>query len=408
MTGAGRALTGAAAVAVLVLGAACSGDARSADPKPSSSPSPGASGTTAAPTIEESHSIPPPGPRQPGILAPADILIVGAAALDPATVAAVEKLRHVTAMQFSLSEPIIENEALTVAAVDPGAYRSFTPPKYADFQDAWDRVAGGELALKTRLKGKLTPDENDYLRLGGATDAPAVHIGAYVQQQPLIDAVVNPTWVETLGMTAGNALLVRTGKSAPKDVAKEIKKLFGDDVSVTLVDKATRFGLQPGAAQIAVVTGTVADAVGVYRYTVLGGGHIAPDPAWVRAHITTEVVPILGAVTCNRVVFRQLRAALEDIHDQGLDDKIHPEQFAGCYYPRFIAGTSTLSNHAFGLALDINAVENQRGTVGLIDRGVVAAFEKWGFTWGGDWAYTDPMHFELNSIRTPTLESARE
>ena len=82
-------------------------------------------------------------------------------------------------------------------------------------------------------------------------------------------------------------------------------------------------------------------------------------------------MPILGSVTCNKVVFPQLKAALQEIHDRGLDDKIHPEQFAGCYYPRFIAGTSTLSNHAFGLALDINAVENQRGTVGLIDRGVV-------------------------------------
>ena len=407
MTGVRRALTGTAAVAVLVLCAACSGDARSADPKPSSSAEPGAPGTSAAPTIEESHSVPPPGPRQPGILAPADILIVGAKPLDPATVAAVEKLDHVTAMQFSLAEPIIENEALTVAAVDPGAYRSFTPPKYANFQDAWDRVAGGELALKERLKGKLTTDENDYLRLGGATDAPSVHIGAYVQQQPLIDAVVNPTWVETLGMTADNALLVRTGSRAPSEVAKKLEKLFGDAASVTLVDKATRIGLQPGATQIAVVTGTVADAVGVYRYTVLGGGHIAPDRAWVRTHITTEVVPILGSVTCNKVVFPQLKAALQDIHEQGLDDKIHPEQFAGCYYPRFIAGTSTLSNHAFGLALDINAVENQRGTVGLIDRGVVAVFEKWGFTWGGDWRYTDPMHFELNSIRTPTPESAR-
>ena len=407
MTGVRRALTGTAAVAVLVLCAACSGDARSADPKPSSSAEPGAPGTSAAPTIEESHSVPPPGPRQPGILAPADILIVGANALDPAKVAAVEKLEHVTAMQFSLSNPVIENEELTVAAVDPGAYRSFTPPKYANFQDAWDRVAGGELALKERLKGKLTTDENDYLRLGGATDAPSVHIGAYVQQQPLIDAVVNPTWVETLGMTADNALLVRTGSRAPSEVAKKLEKLFGDSASVTLVDKATRIGLQPGATQIAVVTGTVADAVGVYRYTVLGGGHIAPDQAWVRTHITTEVVPILGSVTCNKVVFPQLKAALQDIHEQGLDDKIHPEQFAGCYYPRFIAGTSTLSNHAFGLALDINAVENQRGTVGLIDRGVVAVFEKWGFTWGGDWRYTDPMHFELNSIRTPTPESAR-
>jgi len=404
--GVGRALTAIAAVAMLVLSAACQGDSPAADPEESAGP--GAAGTTAAPTIEQSHTVPAPGPRQPGILAPADILIVGATELDPAKVAAVEKLKRVTAMQFSLSEPVIENASLTVAAVDPGAYRSFTPPKYANFQDAWDRVAGGELALKERLKGKLTTDENGYLRLGGATDAPSVHVGAYVQQQPLIDAVVNPTWVPTLGMVPDNALLVRTGSRAPSVVAKTLEKLFGDSASVTLVDKATRIGLQPGAHQIAVVTGTVADAVGVYRYTVLGGGHIAPDPAWVREHITTEVVPILGAVTCNKVIFRQLRAALDEIHERGLDDKIHPDQYAGCYYPRFIAGTTTLSNHAFGLALDINAVENQRGTVGLIDRGVVAVFQKWGFTWGGDWAYTDPMHFELNSIRTPQPESAKK
>ncbi len=408
MTGVRRALTATAAVAVLALCAACSGDARSADPTPSSSATPGASGTTAAPTIESSHSVPPPGPRQPGVLAPADILVVGAAALDPALVEAVTQLKKVTAMQFSLANPVIENEELTVAAVDPAAYRSFTPLKYADFQDAWDRVAGGELALKERLKDKLTTDPNGYLRLGGATDAPSVHVGAYVQQQPLIDAVVNPTWVPTLGMTADNALLVRTGPRAPSKVAKKLEKLFGDSASVTLVDKATRIGLQPGAAQIAVVTGTVADAVGVYRYTVLGGGRIAPDADWARTHIATEVVPLLGSVTCNKVLFPQLKQALRDIIDRGLADKIHPGQFAGCYYPRFIAGTSTLSNHAFGLALDINAVENQRGTVGLIDRGVVAIFQRWGFTWGGDWRYTDPMHFELNSIVTPTPESAKK
>jgi hypothetical protein len=307
-----------------------------------------------------------------------------------------------------MSEPTIENQTLSVAAVDPGAYRTFTPLSSADTQQAWDRVAGGELALKSRLKGKVPLDANGYLKLGGAADAPAVHVGAYVQQQPLVDVVVNQTWVKTLGMTPGNALLVRTGAHAPKPVRHQIEKLLGADTSAQLIDKATRFGLDPSAPQIAVVTGSVADAVGVYRYTVLGGGHIAPDPAWVRDHITTEVVPILGAVTCNKVIFPQLKAALGAVIDQGLADQIHPDQYAGCYYPRFIAGTSTLSNHAFGLALDINAVENQRGTVGQIDRGVVAIFEKWGFTWGGDWHYTDPMHFEMNSIVTPRLESAKK
>jgi hypothetical protein len=408
MTGVRRALTGTASVAVLVLCAACSGDARSADPEPSSSATPGASGTTTAPTIEESHSVPPPGPRQPGVLAPADILVTRAETIDKDTVKAIEHVKGVTSVTvISLSEATIENQALTVAAVDPATYRTFVP-KAADFQEAWDRVAGGELALKERLTHKVPLDGDGYLRLGAAVDAPSVHVGAYVQQQALVDAVVNQTWIKTLGMTADNALLVRTGANAPKPVRHKIEKLLGPDTSVQLVDLATRSGIDPTAQQIAVVTGTVADAVGVFRYTVLGGGHIAPDPAWVRDHITTEAVPILGAVTCNKVLFPQLKAALQEVIDRGLADKIHPEQFAGCYYPRFIAGTSTLSNHAFGLALDINAVENQRGTVGLIDRGVVQAFQNWGFTWGGDWGYTDPMHFELNSIRTPTPESARK
>ena len=403
-----RALTATATVAVLAVGAACSGGSDASDPKPTATPGGDGSATTAAPTLEQAHSVPPPGPRGPGVLAPADLLVVGAKTLDPTLVDRVRALDGVTLLQLSLAEPVIENEALTVAAVDPGEYRTFTPPKFADFEDAWNRVAGGELALKQRLKGKLSTDANGYLRLGGAADAPAVHVGAFVQQQPLIDVVVNETWADTLGMTKDNALLVRTGAKAPATVAKEVRKLFGAAASVTLVDKATRIGLQPGAKLIAVVTGTVADAVGVFRYTVLGGGRIAPDPAWVREHITTETLPILGSVTCNKLIFPQLRAALEDIREQGLSDKIHPDQFAGCYYPRFIAGTSTLSNHAFGLALDINAVENQRGTVGLIDRGVVQVFQKWGFTWGGDWRYTDPMHFEMNTLVTPKPESARE
>ncbi len=44
---------------------------------------------------------------------------------------------------------------------------------------------------------------------------------------------------------------------------------------------------------------------------------------------------------------------------------------------------------------------NQRGTVGEMDRDVVAIFKYWGFGWGGDWRYTDPMHFELNQIKRP-------
>ena len=148
-------------------------------------------------------------------------------------------------------------------------------------------------------------------------------------------------------------------------------------------------------------TGTVADVVGVFRYTVIGGGRIAPEQSWVNEHIITKTVPILGRVTCNKFVFPQLEAALQDVIEQGLQDTIHPDEFAGCYYPRFIAGTTKLSNHSFGLALDLNTPGNQRGTVGEMDRGVVAIFKYWGFGWGGDWGYTDPMHFEMVELKNP-------
>jgi hypothetical protein len=403
-----HALTATVTVAVLVLGAACSADAPAADPPPSGGSAGSGTGTSADPAVVDDHAVPPPGPRT-GVLFPADILVTSADPIDDATIEAISNVKGVTGVeQISLTETTIENEALRVAAVDPGTYRNYTGAASANTDAVWDRVAGGELALKKQKQDEVPLDGDGYLQLGGAADAPKVHVGAYAAQSPLIDAVVNKTWIKSLDMVPGNALLVRATGTAPKLVSGPIEKIVGEDISVQLVDIATRRGIDPTATQVAVVTGTVADAVGVFRYTVLGGGHIAPEQAWVGSHITTEVVPILGAVTCNKLIFPQLKAALEEVQQRGLADKIHPEQYAGCYYPRFIAGSSTLSNHAFGLALDINAVENQRGTAGLIDRGVVQIFQKWGFTWGGDWHYTDPMHFEVNTLVNPSSESARE
>jgi hypothetical protein len=395
----------AVAVVALVLPTACSSSAPRTSEAPSPSPvAPDSSGTSSAPAADVDHTVPAPGPRQPGVLAPADLMVVSGSSLTPEQVSAVSDTKGVTSVEvISLSESVVENQSLRVAAVDPATYRTFTRQETADFQEAWDRLAGGELALKKRLQTRAPLSETGYLKLGAAADAPSVHVGAYIDQQPLIDAVVNETWIDTLGMTPDNAMLVRTGDTAPAGVRDAVEKVLGKGASVQLADLATRRGLDPSAIQVAVVTGSVADAVGVYKYSLLGGGRIAPEQSWVSEHIATETVPILGSVTCNKVIFPQLKAALQEVVDRGLESAIHPEQYAGCYYPRFIAGSSTLSNHAFGLALDLNAVENGRGTAGRLPRGVIEAFQRWGFTWGGDWKYTDPMHFEMNSIVSPQV-----
>ena len=107
-------------------------------------------------------------------------------------------------------------------------------------------------------------------------------------------------------------------------------------------------------------------------------------------------MPIIGRVTGNVVMLPQLRGALNDVVKAGLSKSIY--QYGGCYVPRYIAGSHTLSFHSFGTAIDLNVADNQRGTVGKMDRRVVEIFHHWGFAWGGDWHYTDPMHFELASL----------
>jgi len=394
----------ASAVALTVL-AACGDEVKqpTADPTESASTSgsPTENGGSETPTLDPEHVMDPIGPRT-GEVANPDILITSAEPLSDATVDAIKALDGVRGVEpFSMAQVVIENESYNVAAVNPATYRNYTELAVADSQAIWDRIAGGELGLRKKLAKKIPQDDNQFVRLGGTEEATAVHIGAFADTVAEVDAVVNETWTDDLGMVRGNALLVRTGSTAPQALRKPIETIAGDDAAVAMIDAIALNGLDPDVQQVAVTTGTVADVVGIYRYSVIGGGRIAPEQSWVDSHIVTQQVPILGSVTCNKYIFPQLVAALTEIQARGLADKIHPGEYAGCFYPRFIAGTTKLSNHSFGLALDLNVPGNQRGTVGEMDRGVVDAFKRWGFAWGGDWGYTDPMHFEMARLVDP-------
>jgi len=394
----------AVACALALLGSACGAPADdvvagdgpsatgSAEPEGSADPAPAPqagdvpeAAPGAVPTVE------PPGPLRDPLL-PADLLVYAQDPLDEADVAAVRKLPGVTEVEpLSVSNVAVEDRIITLAAVDPASYRRFTPVGSAQLEEVWQRVAGGELAILPGL-GKRLQDRDGYVTLGNDEGSAAVHVGAYAPQVPQVDAVVNEAWAEELGMREGNALLVSTGLTAPQAVRPRIAALVGRSASIQVLGP----DLDITATQTAFLTGgSVAQAVGTFSYSVLGGGRIAPDPAWVAANIRTETVPILGQVTCHKVMLPQFRAALIEIVQRGLADEINPGEYAGCYYPRFIAGSTSLSLHSWGIAFDVNVPGNLRGTVGEIDRDVVAIFEKWGFAWGGRWRYTDPMHFEL-------------
>jgi hypothetical protein len=128
-----------------------------------------------------------------------------------------------------------------------------------------------------------------------------------------------------------------------------------------------------------------------------GSDWIRIEPRWLDRNIVTRSVPILGAVTCNRRLFAPLRRALRTLVRRGLSRVVDRADYAGCFTPRRIPGSGSLSLHAWGLAIDINAAANPRLGDSRQDRRLVRAMEDAGFTWGGRWpTVPDPMHFELH------------
>ena len=86
---------------------------------------------------------------------------------------------------------------------------------------------------------------------------------------------------------------------------------------------------------------------------------------------------------------------------------------AGTYNCRPIAGTTRLSPHGLGIAIDIAIKHtdywrwNKPGSDGRypyrnrIPAEIVAIFEKHGFIWGGKWYHYDTMHFEYRPEMFP-------
>jgi len=352
-------------------------------------------GPTSHPTSSSTQT-PDPGKLTGSLLTP-DVLITSSTTIPADLVKGIRNVRHVAAVEpLSLGSLSVEGRTLTIAAVDPARYRRFTPVQTAQADDVWGRVAGGEVAVDPTLPKKVI-EEGDLLALGDSDDAEMVHVGAFAPLSKGFSAVVNHQRGAQLGLPQDNALLVSTGTYTPSALAKEMRQVLGDKASLTVL--ALEFDVD--GYQTAVLTGSsVVSKVGSFSYTRGPNGTIRPDARWVAEYVRAEPVPILGTVTCNKGMLPQLRAALTEIVQRGLSDKVHPSEYAGCYYPRYIGRNPVngLSLHSWGIAVDLNVPGNQRGTVGEMDRTVVSIFKKWGFAWGGDWNYTDPMHFEMNRV----------
>lgn len=123
-------------------------------------------------------------------------------------------------------------------------------------------------------------------------------------------------------------------------------------------------------------------------------------PGWPNCQEERQERVTAGGVSVNvrAEIAPLVRRALTDTLATGY--VLKPAQ-TGAYVCRPIGGTSTPSNHSWGLAVDLNWQENpftyDPNAARTITPAVVAVWKRYGFSWGGDWAgKKDFMHMEFN------------
>lgn len=302
------------------------------------------------------------------------------------------------AVPISLASVRVGDSVMTFAAVEPAKFRRFAPKSIVNTDEIWDSLDRGDAVISNQLRREVNTKAGGVFTIGSAPSQVGLRVGTYATTVPRIQVVVDEKRGRELGMKPRNALLLSLGRHAIEETVSDIGDVICDDAQVE--PPTARRQEAPAPERFTYLTGgAVAQAVGSFRDRAFPNGSVEPDPRWVAANSRTETVPILGRVTCHRVMLPQLRAALSEIVARGFQAAIDPRDDGGCYVPRFLDHDPErgLSLHTWGIALDMNVVTNQRGTIGQLNRRVVSIFKRWGFAWGGDWKWTEPMHFELSA-----------
>jgi hypothetical protein len=133
-------------------------------------------------------------------------------------------------------------------------------------------------------------------------------------------------------------------------------------------------------------------------------------PAWAREHYGNADAPrfrarhIVEIDFIGEPMYVHEQAARHFLRLGQIFEALAPEYAAAItstsddwsYLNRDVRGGSSKSNHAFGLALDINALANVLGTTGDMPPEVVEQWKTEGGAWGGEFSRPDPMHFETH------------
>lgn len=126
------------------------------------------------------------------------------------------------------------------------------------------------------------------------------------------------------------------------------------------------------------------------------------EPGWAEKNITAVSSPSGAKFSVNKAAAADFEGFLHDLEATGY--KINPEESGGYNLRDMTGKPGTLSEHAYGVSIDINPSRNPYSKEGKkitdLPGNVASLAEKHNLEWGGNWTSpVDPMHFQWRGPR---------
>ena len=199
----------------------------------------------------------------------ADVLVVAPTGLPPGAAALVRKLPGVVAAQSVDAARIqVNGKYVAMLGVDPSTFRGFAARPTAVSSRLWRSVAAGGVAASYTM-GRL-----DKLPLGGTVKvvgrrSERLRVGGFgTVGIPGVDAVVSGATAHSLGLPAGNAIVVSAPHARLDTLVTQIEKLIPRPrhvVAEALVNTATGSGVAVSTGAAGAAGSVTSDGPGLTR-----------------------------------------------------------------------------------------------------------------------------------------------
>jgi peptidoglycan DL-endopeptidase CwlO len=157
----------------------------------------------------------------------ADLFVVDSVPLSPSVAAALRRLPGVTAaQQIDAARIQVAGQLTAMLGVDPSAFRAFAAKPTANATGLWQNVASGGIAVSYTMGTMDKLPMGRAVRVNGrrAEELPLAGLGTV--GIPGVDAVVSDSVARSLGIPAGNAIVISAPHANLGSLMREAGKLL--------------------------------------------------------------------------------------------------------------------------------------------------------------------------------------